>query len=135
MAGLSWLASAGQVRFPFWVALLVLIAGATLVFTVAALATWERRKTFGMLQALGAHRLHCWQLILVEYGIVALGGGAMGALMAFATWLSAGQPGNGWAVIGWLLVDLLGALGSAWVGAMPVLWMVARQPVGPAVRG
>ncbi|MCE7980581.1 MAG: ABC transporter permease [Caldilinea sp. CFX5] len=135
MAGLSWLASAGQVRFPFWVALLVLIAGATLVFTVAALATWERRKTFAMLQALGAHRLHCWQLILVEYGIVALGGGAMGALMAFATWLIAGQPGNGWAAIGWLLVDLLGALGSAWVGAAPVLWMVARQPVGAAVRG
>jgi predicted lysophospholipase L1 biosynthesis ABC-type transport system permease subunit len=135
MAGLSWLASAGQVRFPFWVALLVLIAGATLVFTVAALATWERRKSFGMLRALGAHRLHCWQLILVEYGIVALGGGALGVLMAFMTWLIAGQPGNGWAVIGWLVVDLLGALGSAWVGAMPVLWMVARLPVGPAVRG
>jgi predicted lysophospholipase L1 biosynthesis ABC-type transport system permease subunit len=134
MAGLSWLASAGAVRFPCWVALLVLIAGATLVFTVAALATWERRKTFGMLQALGAHRFHCWQLVLLEYGIVALGGGAVGALMAFATWLIAGQPGNGWAAIGWLLVDLLGALGSAWVGATPVLWMVARQPVGPAVR-
>lgn len=134
MAGLSWLASAGAVRFPFWVALLVLIAGATLVFTVAALATWERRKTFGMLQALGARRLHCWQLILLEYGIVALGGGAVGALMAYSTWLIAGQPGNGWAAISWLLLDLLGALGSAWVGATPVLWMVARQPVGPAVR-
>lgn len=134
MAGLSWLASAGQVRFPFWVALLVLIAGATLVFTVAALATWERRKTFGMLQALGARRWHCWRLILLEYGIVALGGGAVGALMAFGAWLIAGQPGNGWAAISLLLVDLLGALGSAWVGATPVLWMVARQPVGPAVR-
>lgn len=134
MAGLSWLASAGQVRFPFWVALLVLIAGATLVFTVAALATWERRKSFGMLRALGAHRLHCWQVILLEYGLVALGGGALGILMAFTTWLIAGQPGNGWAVMGWLLVDLLGAVGSAWVGAMPVLWMVARQPVGAAVR-
>lgn len=134
MAGLSWLASAGQVRFPFWVALLVLIAGATLVFTVAALATWERRKTFGMLQALGARRLHCWQLILLEYGIVALGGGAVGAVMAFGTWLIAGQPGNGWAAIGLLLVDLLGALGSAWIGATPVLLMVARQPVGRAVR-
>ncbi len=134
MAGLSWLASAGQVRFPFWVALLVLIAGATLVFTVAALATWERRKSFGMLQALGAHRRHCWRLVLLEYGIVALGGGALGAFMAFSTWLIAGQPGNGWAVTGLLLVDLIGALGSAWVGATPVLWMVARQPVGPAVR-
>lgn len=135
MAGLSWLASAGQVRFPFWVALLVLIAGATLVFTVAALATWERRKTFGMLQALGAHRFHCWRLILLEYGIVALGGGTVGALMALAAWLIAGQPGNGWAVAGFLLVDLLGALGSAWLGALPVLWMVARLPVGSAVRG
>lgn len=134
MAGLSWLASAGEVRFPFWVALLVLIAGATLVFTVAALATWERRKTFGMLQALGAHRRHCWQLILLEYGIVALGGGAVGALMALGTWLIAGQSGSSWAVLCWLLVDLLGALGSAWVGATPVLWMVARQPVGAAVR-
>lgn len=134
MAGLSWLASAGQVRFPFWVALLVLIAGATLVFTVAALATWERRKTFGMLQALGAQRRHCWQLILLEYGIVALGGGAVGAVMAFGTWLIAGQPGNDWAVLGLLLIDLLGALGSAWVGATPVLWLVARLPVGRAVR-
>lgn len=134
MAGLSWLASAGEVHFPFWVALLVLIAGATLVFTVAALATWERRKTFGMLQALGARRWHCWRLILLEYGIVALGGGAVGALMAFGTWLIAGQPGNSWGAIGLLLVDLVGALASAWIGAMPVLWMVARQPIGPAVR-
>ena len=134
MAALSWLASAGQALFPFWVAGLVLVAGATLVFTVAALAAWERRKTFGMLLALGAHRQHCWRLILLEYGIVACGGGALGALMALATWLIAGPQGNGWAAIGLIVADLLGALVSAWVGAAPVLWMVTRQAVGRAVR-
>jgi len=134
MAALSWLASAGQALFPFWVAGLVLVAGATLVFTVAALAAWERRKTFGMLLALGAHRRHCWQLILLEYGIVACGGGALGAFMALATWLIAGSQGNGWAAVGLIVADLLGALLSAWVGAAPVLWMVTRQAVGRAVR-
>lgn len=135
MAALSWLATAGEVRFPFWVAGMVLVAGATLVFTVAALAAWERRQTFGMLLALGAHRRHCWHLILLEYGIVALGGGTLGALMALVTWILAGQQGNLWAAIGLMVADLLGALLSAWVGAAPVLWLVARQPVGQAVRG
>lgn len=134
MAALSWLASGGQVRFPFWVAGFVLGAGATLVFTVAALAAWERRKTFGMLQALGAHRRHCWQLILLEYGIVAFGGGALGAGMALIHWLVAGQQGNGWAALGLILADLLGALLSAWLGAAPVLWLIARRSVGAAVR-
>ena len=134
MAALSWLASGGQVHFPFWVAGFVLGAGATLVFTVAALAAWEQRKTFGMLQALGAHRRHCWQLILVEYGIVAFGGGALGAGMALIHWLVAGQQGNGWAALGLILADLLGALLSAWLGAAPVLWLIARRSVGAAVR-
>lgn len=135
MAALSWLATAGAVRFPLWVASGILMAGATLVFTVAALAAWERRQSFGMLQALGAHRRHCWQLILLEYGIVALGGGTLGALMALLSWLLAGQQGNGWAAVGLILVDLVGALCSAWLGAAPVLWLVTRQPVGRAIRG
>jgi len=135
MAALSWLASEGQARFPFWVAGLVLVAGATLVFTVAALAVWERRKTVGLLLALGAHRRQGYQLILLEYTIVALGGGTLGALMALASWSIAGQPGNSWAVLGLLLVDLLGALLAAWIGATPVLWLVMRQSIGQAVRG
>ena len=135
MASLSWLATSGQVRFPFWVAGFVLGAGATLVFTVAALAAWERRTTFGMLQALGAHRHHCWQLIWLEYGIVAFGGGTLGAGMALLHWLVAGQQGSGWAALGLILADLLGALLSAWIGTTPVLWLIARRSVGAAVRG
>ncbi len=134
MAALSWLASDGQAHFPFWVAGLVLVAGATLVFTVAALAAWERRKTVGMLLALGAHRRHAGQLILLEYTIVALGGGTLGTLMAFATWLMAGPPDHRWAALGLILVDLVGALLSAWIGAAPVLWLVTRRPIGQSVR-
>ncbi|MEZ4862762.1 MAG: FtsX-like permease family protein [Caldilineaceae bacterium] len=134
MAALSWLASRGKALFPFWVAGLVLIAGATLVFTVAALAAFERRREFGLLQALGARRIQCWHLILLEYAIVAVGGGALGAAMAFGHWLLTGNATQTWAATGLILADLLGALLSAWAGATPVLWLVTRGSVGQAVR-
>jgi predicted lysophospholipase L1 biosynthesis ABC-type transport system permease subunit len=130
MAALSWLASDGFARFPFWVAGLVLLAGATLVFTVAALAVLERQTELVMLRALGARRKRLWQLVGLEYGIVALGGGSVGAVMALGNWVLAGQYDYWLMALGLTLADLLGALLSAWIGAAPVLWhLVRRQQV------
>ncbi|HRW04400.1 MAG TPA: hypothetical protein P5121_04860 [Caldilineaceae bacterium] len=124
LAGLSWLASRGVARFPFWVAALILLAGATLVFTVAALAVLERRGELGLLQALGARRGRLWQLVLLEYGIVAIGGGGVGACMALVNWVAAGQREQWWTALALILLDLCGALATAWLGATPVLWQV-----------
>ncbi len=134
MAALSWLASAGFARFPFWVAALILLAGATLVFTVAALAVWERQTELALLQALGARRNRLWQLVLLEYGIVALGGGTAGALLALVNWALSGQHEQWWLALGIVLADLIGALFSAWIGAAPVLWHLARQDKGALYR-
>jgi predicted lysophospholipase L1 biosynthesis ABC-type transport system permease subunit len=127
MAALSWLASAGFARFPFWVAGLILMAGATLVFTVAALAVWERRTELAMVRALGARRNRLWQLVLLEYGIVALGGGSVGALLALVSWVASGQHDQWFMALAIVLADLVGALLSSWIGAAPVLWHLARQ--------
>jgi len=126
MAGFSWLASAGFARFPLWVAALILLAGATLVFTVAALAVLERRSELAMLRALGTRRKRLWQLVLLEYGIVAIGGGTVGALMALAQWVVSGQREQWLVALAFVLADLLGALFSAWIGATPVFWYLMR---------
>lgn len=126
MAALSWLASAGFARFPFWVAALILLAGASLVFTVAALAVFERRTELTMLRALGARRNRLWRLVLLEYGIVAIGGGTVGALMALVNWALSGQHEQWLVAVGIVLADLIGALLSAWIGAIPVLWRLAQ---------
>ena len=130
MAALSWLASAGFARFPFWVAALILLAGATLVFTVAALAVYDRRTELTMLRALGARRNRLWQLVLLEYAIVAIGGGTVGALMALVNWALSGQHDQWLVAVAIVLADLIGALLSAWIGAIPVLWQLARQDQG-----
>ncbi len=127
MAALSWLASHGLARFPFWVAALILLAGATLVFTVAALAVLERRTELAMLWALGARQWPLRQLVLLEYGIVAVGGGTVGALLALANWMASGHRDQWLIAFGIALADLIGALLSAWLGAAPVLWHLTRR--------
>lgn len=133
MAGLSWLTSNGLARFPLWVAALILLAGATLVFTVAALAVLERRTELTMLRALGARRRRLLQLVLLEYSIVAIGGGSVGAVMALANWIASGQREAWLVAVVIVFGDLLGALLSAWIGAAPVLWHLMRRP-SQAVR-
>lgn len=131
VAAFSWLASAGIARFPFIIALLVLAAGATLVFTVAALAVLERRVEFSLLRALGARRQYLWQLVLLEYGMIAIGGGSIGASMALLTWAtsSLGTREQWFVAIIVVGADLLGALASAWIGAAPVFAYLVRQRV------
>ena len=72
--------------------------------SAASLAALERRREYGLLMALGARRSRLWRLILLEYAIVAFGGGALGALI------------------------------SACVGAAPVLWLVTRRTPGETIR-
>lgn len=132
MAGLSWLVSHGVAHFPFWVAALILVASTMLVFTVAALSIYERRNELSLLRALGAQHRRLWHLILLEYGLVALGGGAVGAGMAFVNWLAAGVQAQWLGALALLSADLIGALLTAWIGALPVLWYLTRKSVdGP----
>ena len=113
---------------------MVLLAGASLVLTGASLAALERRREFGMLMALGARSSRVWRLILLEYAIVAVGGGALGALMALGNWVVSAGRGNEWLAVGIVLADLLGAITSAWAGAAPVLWLVTRRSPGEVLR-
>jgi predicted lysophospholipase L1 biosynthesis ABC-type transport system permease subunit len=134
MAALSWLNGLAASAFPFWVALMVLVAGASLVLTAASLAALERRREYGLLIALGARRNRLWRLILLEYGIVAIGGGSLGAMMALGNWALSNGRGGWWLAVGIALADLVGALASAWLGAAPVLWLVTRRSPSVALR-
>jgi predicted lysophospholipase L1 biosynthesis ABC-type transport system permease subunit len=131
LAALSWLDNAAGSAFPFWVAGMVLFAGASLVLTAASLAALERRREYALLMALGARASRVWRMILLEYAIVALGGGALGATMALANWAFSHGRGEWWLALAIVFTDLLGALASAWLGAAPVLWLVTRR--SPAV--
>jgi predicted lysophospholipase L1 biosynthesis ABC-type transport system permease subunit len=134
LAALSWLDGLAASAFPVWVAGLVLAAGASLVLTAASLAALERRREYALLMALGARRNRLWRLILLEYTIVALGGGALGALMALGNWAFSHGRGEWWLAVGIVLADLVGALISACAGAAPVLWVVTRRSPGAAVQ-
>lgn len=137
IAALSWVNRQAEATFPLWVAGMLLVACATLVLTSAALSALERRQELGLLAALGVRRGRVRRLILLENGIVALAGGTLGALLALLAWaLVRGQAGS----TGWLLaiaiavIDVLAALGTATVGAAPVLWLISRQPPGLSLR-
>ena len=134
LAALTWLDGLADSAFPFWVAGMVLVAGASLVLTAASLAALERRREYGLLMALGARRHRLWRLILLEYAIVAVGGGSLGALMALANWALSHGRGAWWLAVGIVVADLLGALLSACAGAAPVLWLVTRRSPGAVVR-
>ncbi|MEZ4713310.1 MAG: FtsX-like permease family protein [Caldilineaceae bacterium] len=121
MAALSWLDGQADEALPLWVAGMVLAAGASLVLAIAALAARERRAEFRLLRALGARSSRVRRLILMEYAVVALGGGSLGALIALANWAMTGGEGGWLRAIALVIVDLLGALLSAWAGAVPVM--------------
>lgn len=137
LAALSWVNRRAEATFPLWVAGMLLAACATLVLTSAALAALERRQELGLLAALGAPRRRVRRLILLENAIVALAGGAVGALLALLAWaLVRGEAG----AAGWLLAvaialaNVMAALATATVGAAPVLWLISRQPPGLSLR-
>ena len=110
------------------------MAGGGLVLTAAALAALERRREFGLLVALGTRPSRLRRMVFLEYGIVAVGGGVLGALLALGNWVLAG--GGDWpAALLIVVADLLAALLSAWGGAIPVLWRISRWSAGEALRG
>ncbi len=133
LAALPALDPATHAMFPIWMVMVLLVACASLVLTTAALAALERRQELGLLMALGARRSRVRQLILLEYGIVAAGGGTLGALFALATWALTGMGHWPQAVLV-ALADLIAALLTAWLGAAPVLWLISRRPPGVALR-
>jgi len=137
LAALSWVNRRAEAAFPFWVAGMLLLACATLVLTSAALAALERRQELGLLAALGVRRGRVRRLILLENGIVALAGGALGALLALLAWALAAGPASStaWPLAAAIaLVDMLAALATVTAGAAPVLWLISRQPSGLSLR-
>jgi len=134
LAALSWVGRTVGSAFPLWVAGLILVAGAGLVLAIAALATRERRWEFGLLMALGARIGRVRRLVLLEFAIVALGGGALGALLALINWSGSGSRSGWWMALGIVVADLLAALLTAWMGAAPVLFMVTRRAIGQTLR-
>ncbi|MFN8441253.1 MAG: FtsX-like permease family protein [Caldilineaceae bacterium] len=134
IAALSLLDSGIDAIFVVWVALMVLTAGASLVLTAASLASLERRREYALLMALGALPSRVWRLILLEYAIIAVGAGALGALIALINWAWSTNSGNWGLGIAIVVADVIGALVSAWAGAAPVLWRVARRSLGKEIR-
>ncbi len=137
LAALSWVNRRAEATFPLWVAGMLLVACATLVLTSAALSALERRQELGLLAALGVRRGRVRRLILLENGIVALAGGALGALLALLAWALVSIEGGStsWLLaIAIALIDVLAALATATIGAAPVLWLISRQPPGLSLR-
>ena len=110
------------------------MAAAGLVSTAASLAALERRSELALLVSLGTSPSRVLRMILIEYGVVALGGGSAGALLALINWALAGG-GVWWSVGAIVLLDVLAALLSAWIGAAPVLWRISRRSPGRELRG
>lgn len=127
--GLAALASSDGIpflSFPAWVAGGILVAGGVLVLTAASLAALERRQELALFVALGGRPSRVRKLMLLEYGIVAVCGGTLGASLALINWAWAG--GGNWATALLIaFVDLLATVIAAWAGALPVLWQLARR--------
>lgn len=127
LAALTWLESANNAIFPFWVAGVILTATASLVLTIASVAAWERRREFGMLTALGAKRGQLRKLVLLEYTTVAGSAGLLGSLIAVISWVIAGGSGHWLVAVGVTFFNMLAVVMSAWVGALPVLRILAAR--------
>ena len=112
--------------FPAWVAGGILVAGGVLVLTAASLAALERRQELALLVALGGRPSRVRKMMLLEYGIVAVCGGTLGASLALVNWAWAGG-GNWVTALLIAFVDLLATVLAAWAGALPVLWLLARR--------
>ena len=85
----------------------------------------------------GPRRGRVRRLILLENGIVAVAGGALGAALAVALWWLVGSDATQTAALTVLviaLLDVLAALAAAWIGALPVLWLISRQPPAASLR-
>jgi putative ABC transport system permease protein len=134
LAALGSLGRPDEAVFPLWVVAMLLAACASLVMTTAGLAALERRQELGLLGALGARPGRVRRLILLEYGIVAVGGGLLGAFVALLAWWIASDSQNWPLALTVALIDLLAALATAWLGAAPILWLIARQPPGVSLR-
>ncbi len=112
--------------FPAWVAGGILVAGGVLVLTAASLAALERRQELTLLVALGGRPSRVRHLMLLEYGIVAVCGGTLGASLALINWAWAGG-GNWLTALLIALLDLLATVIAAWAGALPALWRLGRR--------
>lgn len=137
LAALGWVDSNESAAFPLWVAAMLLVVCASLVLTTSALAALERRQELGLLAALGARRGRVRRLILLENSIVAVAGGALGAALAVIAWRLIGSDWTQIAaatVLVIALLDVLAALAAAWIGALPVLWLISRQPPAASLR-
>ncbi len=127
MAVLTWWESDNNAIFPFWVAGVILTATASLVLTIASMAAWERRREFGMLTALGAKRGQLRRLVLLEYTTVAGSAGLLGSLIAVVSWLIAGGSGHWFVALSITFFNMLAVVISAWIGALPVLRILAAR--------
>ena len=137
LAALGWVSGDVPATFPLWVAAMLLVACASLVLTTSALAALERRQELGLLAALGARRTRVRGLILLENGIVAVAGGMLGAMLAVVAWSLVGSEASqtrAATVAAIALLDVMAALTTAWIGALPVLWLIARQPPAASLR-
>ncbi|MDE0432183.1 MAG: hypothetical protein OXH98_20660 [Caldilineaceae bacterium] len=128
--GLAALATSDGIAFlsfPAWVAGGILVAGGVLVLTAASLAALERRQELGLFVALGGRPSRVRKLMLLEYSIVAVCGGSLGASLALVNWAWAGG-GNWVTALLIAFVDLVATVIAAWAGALPVLWRLGRRP-------
>lgn len=129
LAALTWLQSAANALYPFWVAAMVLVAGASLVLTIAAVAIYERCSEFGLLSTVGARRYQLRLLVLLEYSTVAATSGLVGSCAALVNWIGAGAEGGWMAALGIVLANIGAVTLAAWIGAFPILnWVTSRSP-------
>jgi putative ABC transport system permease protein len=109
----------GQFRVTMSTALLGLLAGG--IFALQLMSVRERRGEIGTRRAIGATRTMILSQFLIEAGIVALAGGAVGVALGVASARVTGAPlsrsfvGKAFAVS--LAASLLAALGPARIAA------------------
>lgn len=121
------------------ITVLALLLGAVVVINTMAMAMIERRKEFGVLEAVGWSRLTIARLILGEALMISLAGAAVGLILgSFGSELVVRALAAGrfvapdvslWVLARGLLVGI--ALGG--IGAMFSVWQVMRTPLLKAI--